>query len=362
MKPGPGMGPGLVLYHRLILLALALTAAVVVFGAYVRLADAGLGCPDWPGCYGQLSPGHAVEDIRAAHAAAPDGPVSLPKAWKEMIHRYLAASLGLLIVVIAALAWRGRGDRRAAPGVAGLLVGVVVFQGLLGKWTVTLLLKPAIVTAHLLGGLTTLALLAWLALRAAGGQGVRAGPRLVAGARLAFVLLVVQIALGGWTSTNYAALACTDFPTCHGSFAPPADYANAFHVVRELGMTADGELLSNAALTAIHWSHRLGALVAGAALLVLGVALCRRQPMRAAGVALLMALGLQLGLGIGNVLLSLPLALAAAHNAGAALLVGIMVWINYRLAAPAGAFARVVDGPRRRSPVGLAVVIEEGRR
>lgn len=322
------------LYRRLVLLAVLLTTVVVVFGAYVRLADAGLGCPDWPGCYGQLSPAHAADDIRAAHAADPHGPVSLPKAWKEMVHRYLAATLGLLIITIAVLAWRRRADPGSAPRVATLLVGVVVFQGLLGKWTVTLLLKPAIVTAHLLGGLTSLALLVWLALRAHGAP--RSTPAAPTPLRLAaaagFVLLAAQIALGGWTSSNYAALACTDFPVCHGSWWPPADYANAFHVVRELGMTADGELLSLAALTAIHWTHRLGAVVAGGFLLALGIALMRRPPARGAGLAIVFAVVTQIVLGIANVLASLPLPLAVAHNAGAAALVGIMVWVNHRLA------------------------------
>lgn len=333
------MSHALTLYRRLVLLALGLTAFVVVFGAYVRLSDAGLGCPDWPGCYGKLSPAHASEQILDAHEADPHGPVSLPKAWKEMIHRYLAAGLGLLIIAIALLAWRQRGDARVSARVAWLLVGVVIFQGLLGKWTVTLLLKPAIVTAHLLGGLTTLALLSWLALRAVGVERLQAGgpggiaPRLCIGARIGLALLFAQIALGGWTSTNYAALACTDFPTCHGSLWPEADYANAFHVVRELGMTADGELLSNAALTAIHWSHRVGALLIGALLLAVGATLARRQGTERLGLALVGALALQVSLGTANVWLSLPLALAAAHNAGAALLVALMVSINYRLAA-----------------------------
>jgi cytochrome c oxidase assembly protein subunit 15 len=327
------------LYRRLIFAALALTTLVVVFGAYVRLSDAGLGCPDWPGCYGKLSPAHAADHILDAHAADPHGPVSLPKAWKEMVHRYLAASLGLLIIVIALLAVRLRGDRQASPRIALLLVGVVVFQGLLGKWTVTLLLKPAIVTAHLLGGMTTLALLTWLALRAVGVRRLQAGGAggVAAGlwmaARFGMLVLFGQIALGGWTSTNYAALACTDFPACHGSLWPTADYADAFHIVRELGMTADGELLSNAALTAIHWSHRVGALVAGSLLLVLGVALAQRRGTQALGLALVAGLLLQVSLGVANVLLSLPLGLAAAHNAGAALLVALMVSINYRLAA-----------------------------
>jgi cytochrome c oxidase assembly protein subunit 15 len=297
----------------------------------IRLADAGLGCPDWPGCYGKLSPSHAAEQIRQAHAADPHGPVSLPKAWKEMVHRYLAASLGLLIIGIAALAWRHRERAGVAPGVALALLGVVIFQGLLGKWTVTLLLKPAIVTAHLLGGMTTLALLAWLAVRVAGGGRAQVPARLAWAARIGMGLLVAQIALGGWTSTNYAALACTDFPSCHGSLWPEADYGNAFHVVRELGMTAEGELLPLTALTAIHWSHRLGAVVAGGFLLTFGWRLTRRMATADLGVLLIAAVLLQIGLGIANVLLSLPLALAAAHNAGAAVLVVLMVWINHRL-------------------------------
>ena len=247
--------------RRLILLALALTLTVVVFGAFVRLSDAGLGCPDWPGCYGHATPAHAADKIIAAESAQPGGPVSLPKAWKEMIHRYLAASLGLLIIAIAVLSWRHRREPGAAPGVALALVGVVIFQGLLGKWTVTLLLKPAIVTGHLLGGMTTLALLGWLALRVCRVASRGAPTGLVTAARIGLVLLVAQIALGGWTSTNYAALACQDFPTCHGAWMPAGDFANAFHVVRELGMDADGALLSGEALTAIHWTHRLGALV-----------------------------------------------------------------------------------------------------
>lgn len=319
------------LYRRLVGAALALTTLVVVFGAYVRLSDAGLGCPDWPGCYGQLTPHHAAMDILETQAADPHGPVSLPKAWKEMIHRYLAASLGLLIIAIAVLAWRRRNDPASSPRVAASLVGIVIFQGLLGKWTVTLFLKPAIVTAHLLGGLATLGLLAWLALKAWHMPPVTVSRRLLAGARLALVLLVVQIMLGGWTSTNYAALACSDFPACQGSFWPPADYADAFHVVRELGMTADGEILSFAALTAIHWSHRLGAALVALALSLLAWALFRRRATRGAGLALFVALALQTALGVANVLFSLPLPLAVAHNAGATLLLGVMVTINYRM-------------------------------
>ena len=316
--------------RALLLVAICLTLVVVVFGAYVRLSDAGLGCPDWPGCYGKATPTQASADIRQAEALQPGGPVSLPKAWKEMIHRYLAASLGLLIVVIAVISWKLRREAGSAPGVASALVGVVIFQGLLGKWTVTLLLKPAIVTAHLLGGLTTLALLVWLLLRARAAPAAGSRPGLIRAARIGMVLLVAQIALGGWTSTNYAALACPDFPTCHGEWLPDADFGNAFHVVRELGKTPEGDLLSLEALTAIHWSHRLGAVLAGSYLLLLGALLTRQREQRAIGAALCAAVAMQIVLGIANVYLSLPLPLAVAHNAGAAVLIVLLVTINYR--------------------------------
>ncbi|MCB1939250.1 MAG: COX15/CtaA family protein [Rhodocyclaceae bacterium] len=318
------------MYRRLVCVALVLTLIVVVFGAYVRLSDAGLGCPDWPGCYGQVSPAHAEPAISAAASLSPNGPVTLPKAWKEMIHRYLAASLGLLILIIAILAIRERRDPRVRAGVAVLLVGVVIFQGLLGKWTVTLLLKPAIVTGHLIGGLTTLGLLAYLALQAAGLQrhAVRGG--VIRLARVGLLLVIAQIVLGGWTSTNYAALACSDFPTCHGSWWPSMDFANAFHVVRELGMAPNGELLSFDALTAIHWTHRIGALFVTAGLLVLVRALFGAG-FGAMGGLVLIALAAQIGLGIANVMLHLPLALAVAHNAGAAVLLLVLVMVNTRL-------------------------------
>jgi cytochrome c oxidase assembly protein subunit 15 len=337
------------LYRRIILYTLILTSIVVVFGAYVRLADAGLGCPDWPGCYGKLTPTQAAEQIREAYAADPFGPVSMPKAWKEMIHRYLATAVGLLIIAIAAMAWRRREDPGTHPVLATTLIGVVIFQGILGAWTVTMLLKPAIVTSHLIGGMTTLAMLAWLneRARAAPLAGSRPGTALLT--KIAFVALIVQIILGGWVSTNYAALACTDFPTCHGSFWPDADYSNAFHVVRELGMTPEGELLSFEALVAIHWMHRVGALVAGIALLALGLVLRRDALTRRMGDILLAALVLQIVLGIANVWLSLPLLLAAAHNAGAALLVVIMIGISYRVRSGALVLEEGRNGNERAS-------------
>ena len=311
---------------KIALVALCLACVVIVLGAYVRLSDAGLGCPDWPGCYGKLSPHHAATEISAATSVNPEGPVSMAKAWKEMVHRYLAASLGLLILAIAWLAWRTRGMSKALPTA---LVGVVIFQGLLGKWTVTLLLKPAIVTGHLIGGLTTVALLAWLVFREFGLRVIEAPGPLVRLARVGLVLLAMQIVLGGWTSTNYAALACSDLPRCQGSWVPSMDFANAFHIVRELGMTADGDLLPFAALTAIHWTHRVGAMAVASVLGLLCLALLAYRNTRGYGVLLAAALLLQLALGIANVHFSLPLPLAVAHNAGALCLLLVTIRINH---------------------------------
>lgn len=314
--------------RRIALLALILTSIVVVFGAYVRLSDAGLGCPDWPLCYGKITPAHAADVIHAESAANPGGPVSMPKAWKEMIHRYLASSIGLLIVALAVLAWR----RRQAFGLPLALFGVVCLQGAFGAWTVTMRLMPAVVTTHLLLGLSVLSLLAWLTLREWGVARLGAPSGLVAAARIGFVLLVLQIALGGWVSTNYAALACVDFPTCHGSLVPPdLAFGPAFQLLRDLGLTASGAPLPSAALTAIHWSHRLGALLIGSYLLLLAIALLRVKPLRANGIVLACAVLLQVSLGIANVMLMLPLHVAVSHNAGAALLVLTMVWTNYRV-------------------------------
>lgn len=315
------------LQKRLVLAALLLAAFVVVLGAYVRLSDAGLGCPDWPGCYGHLAVPEQMHEQAAAAAAFPGKPIQAAKAWKEMVHRYCAATLGLLILAIAVLAWRRRTPGRL-PWVETALVGVVAFQGALGMWTVTLLLKPVIVSAHLLGGLTTLSLLLWLALPKPRVPDFRT-------LRLpAFLLLLGvagQIALGGWTSSNYAAMACGEFPTCLGKWMPEMDFQHAFQFHRELGMTADGELLSLPALAAIHWSHRLGALLTALAAGFLALVCLRRRPLRAWGFALLGALVLQVALGIGNVVMGLPLPLAVAHNAGAALLLAAVVALNRRL-------------------------------
>ena len=325
------------LYRRLIVLATLLALGVIALGAYVRLSDAGLGCPDWPGCYGQLlGVPAAAHEQAAALQAFPDQPVEPHKAWKEMAHRYLAASLGVLIALIALVAWRYRRALRQSPALPMALVAVVIAQALLGMWTVTLRLKPLIVSAHLLGGMSTLALLVWLLLRQRApheNTAAAAGDRRPL-ATLALLAVIVQIALGGWVSSNYAALACSDFPTCQGGWLPSMDFAQAFALHRELGQGADGALLSNAALTAIHWAHRVGALAVTATVGALAWTLSRRPPWRRWAALLAAILLAQLGLGVANVLLALPLPLAVAHNAGAAALLSVTLALNFRLRQP----------------------------
>lgn len=309
---------------------------VVVVGAYVRLMDAGLGCPDWPGCYGSVTPLHATDEISKAVQAqgGEQGPVSLQKAWKEMAHRYLAGTLGLLILAIVIVAWRRRRLLRQSPALPTALLGLVVFQAALGMWTVALLLKPVIVTLHLLGGMATLALIVWLSLRQLhiGGSLTASGAgRLRVWAAFGLVIVIVQIALGGWVSSNYAALACVDLPTCHGAWVPQMDFEHGFQLARALGRTADGGHLAYDALTAIHWTHRVGALVTFVYIGALAVALMRMQETVRYGAALAAVLVLQVALGIANVAAGLPLAVAVAHNAVAALLLVQVVVINFVL-------------------------------
>lgn len=322
-------------YRALILAALVLTFGVVSLGAYVRLSDAGLGCPDWPGCYGHLTPHHASDAIAAALAAEPDGPVSHAKAWKEMAHRYFAGLLGLLILGIAVLGWRRRLQTQGGAALPLLLLGLIVFQALLGMWTVTRLLKPVVVSAHLLGGMATLSLLLWLWLRERSQPvpSYRArADRLRWAAAGGLVLVAIQIALGGWVSTNYAALACTDFPQCHGAWVPAGmDFTHGFTLRRALGETGGGDLLPFEALVAIHWTHRLMALVVTLYLLALAWRLLRTPGFAGGGLALLAALSLQVGLGISNVAFSLPLGLAVAHNTGAAVLLAVLAYLNFRV-------------------------------
>lgn len=323
------------MFRKLLWFAVIYTFVVVVVGAYVRLADAGLGCPDWPGCYGELTPHHAQDDIARAVAeqGGTHGPVSLGKAWREMFHRYIAGGLGLLILAIAVTAWVKRRELRQSPLLATGLLLLIMLQAALGMWTVTLLLKPVIVTLHLLGGLTTLALLVLLALRQQVPPAITpaTAERLRPWAVLALLVVIAQIALGGWVSTNYAALACVDFPTCHSEWLPQMDFRHGFQLVRELGMTAAGTHLSYDAITAIHWTHRVGALVT--LLYVGGFALwlARSPGLSRYGIVLLCVLLAQVALGITNILGGLPLLVAAGHNAGAAILLVTMVMINFAL-------------------------------
>lgn len=317
-------------YRTLVVAAAILAFVVVVVGAFVRLSDAGLGCPDWPGCYGKPAPVLAKDAI--AHAVARqggEGPVSLGKAWKEMGHRYLAGSLGLLILAIAVLAWTGRRTLGQSPWLATALVLVVALQAALGMWTVTLLLKPVIVTSHLVGGMSTFALLIWLALRQWRFEAAPDARRLRAPAAVALLTVAIQIMLGGWVSANYAALACPDWPLCLGHVVPPMDFSNAFHLVRPLGRTGDGAMLPFDALTAIHWTHRTFALVVVIVVGWTARAAWRVPPLRPLGWLLAGLLGLQFSLGVANVLAGLPLAVADAHNAGAALLLGTLIVLNF---------------------------------
>lgn len=316
------------MFKTLATIAAALALGIVLLGAYVRLNDAGLGCPDWPGCYGHVGVPEAAADIAKAESHFPGKPVEPHKAWLEMIHRYFATGLGLLIVILSVLAWRQR-TPGTIPWLPTALVGVVIFQGMLGMWTVTLLLKPVIVSLHLIGGLTTFALLSVMALRQTRiSEGPAVKPGLKTFALVGLIALACQIALGAWTSTNYAALACADFPLCQGQLFPQTDFAQGFHLFRELGFTADGQLLSQRALTAIHWTHRIGAISVATILLVLSSALLRAPGLTQYGVALLLALGVQLAIGISIVLWQLPLPLAVMHNGGAAILLFVLVATN----------------------------------
>lgn len=325
------------LFDRLVVAATVLAFCVVVLGAYVRLSDAGLGCPDWPGCYGHLTVPQSDAALDHAVLTFPQNPLQPHKAWKEMAHRYAAGTLGFLILAIFATAMRRWKPAEPFPWLPTCLLLLVLFQALLGMWTVTLLLKPAVVSAHLLGGMATLALLAWLMTqRAAHAQHPIRADRLQFWARLGLLVIATQIFLGGWTSSNYAALACSDFPLCRGSWLPPMDFAHAFHLVRELGQTADGGQLPMDALTAIHWTHRLGALITLLYLGGLAVCAMRRRELAALGRLLLLLLAIQIALGIGNVMLSRPLPLAVAHNATAALLLICLVVLNSKLTRASG--------------------------
>ncbi|WP_035385269.1 COX15/CtaA family protein [Ferrimonas futtsuensis] len=325
--------------NRLILATAALAFTVILVGAFTRLTDAGLGCPDWPGCYGFLTPTAAQANADLALSRYPDRPLEVAKAWAEMGHRYVASLLGLLILAIAVKCWR---TPQRGHGLA--LAALVLFQGALGMWTVTLNLMPVVVMGHLLGGLTLFCLLILLWLRRRPHLPT-ALPALGGAAALALVALVVQIALGGWTSANYAAVVCTTLPVCEGSWWQNLDFASAFRLVQPRADSYEFGTLDYSARMTIHVTHRLWAVVTAASLFYLAWQLMRRPLWRSLGLAIALMTLLQVGLGLANVLFQLPLAVAVAHNGGGALLAMLLVSTNYLLRARA----------RRSSPVGEEV-------
>lgn len=291
--------------------AFALCLVVVVLGAYTRLVDAGLGCPDWPGCYGFVLVPESEEEIQVAENRFPDTPFDAEKAWPEMVHRYAASLLGLLLVVLPIVTWKAQGVLTIPLTLAVL----VILQGAFGAWTVTLKLWPQVVTAHLAGGFATLTLIWIYATKLGLIAKWRCSPGLRAHTFAAIAVLTLQILLGGWTSSNYAALACPDFPLCHGSLIPSMDFAEGFNIFQDVGPNYLGGLMTSDARVAIQVTHRLGAVVA---FLVIGLLALRLEgtPRTVVGSLLL----LQIALGISNVVFSLPLLIATAHNLFAALL------------------------------------------
>jgi cytochrome c oxidase assembly protein subunit 15 len=319
--------------RRLAWITTAFALLVIVFGAFVRLSNAGLSCPDWPTCYGQLTWPTQAHDIASANAAFPDRPVEADKAWREQAHRMLVGGLSLLTFALAGWAWLRRRELGRLAIVPWFAAVFIIFQAALGMWTVTLKLLPLVVTAHLLGGMALFALLAYTALRlsvVSAGNVENATLR-----RLGIIgicLLAAQIALGGWTSANYAALACgTDFPTCLGQWRPPTDFHSAFVLWRGIGVDYEGGVLDAAARTAIQLAHRAGALIVFVYGFLLALFAVRHRETRVLALALGAALLLQVALGIGNVVLGLPLPVATAHNGGAALLLFVLLALVVRL-------------------------------
>ncbi len=368
-------------FHRIAWLAVVLTFCVIVFGGFVRLSNAGLSCPDWPTCYGRATWPKTTAEVN--HPTALDvRPLEVHKAWREQIHRHAAAILGLLVLTLALLAARRRprgiaqiliaaalvassipfymqGQHEIALGLAlsgelllliaalrwdnsdlaraaAFTLMVIVFQALLGKWTVTWLLKPIVVMAHLLGGLTTFSLLTWMAWRATNSPVRIAGAALMRGLLIAAVILLgIQIALGGWVSANYAALACgNDFPKCVGQWWPPHNFSEGFVLWRGIGADYEGGVLDGASRIAIQLAHRMMAVVVCAYLIWLAVKLIRTPGLIFTGTVLALLTVAQVALGIGNVVLGLPLWVAVLHNAGAALLLFTLVGLLARLRPP----------------------------
>ena len=319
-------------------IATCLAYVVVLLGAYTRLGDAGLGCPDWPGCYGHISVPKHVDDVSLANQAYPDRPVEAAKAWKEMTHRYFAGTLGLLVFALGILAIRKRHEPGQAFKLPLFLMVWIIFQALLGMWTVTIKLNPTIVMSHLMGGMTTLSVLWWLSLRSGrlfkNEQVVSTDlSALKTPALVGLIIVVFQVMLGGWTSANYAALHCNEFPTCTGGqYFPPMNFTEGFTLWHGTEHNFEYGILSNEARIAIHTTHRIGAVITFLFMYWLGLKIFLTQayrPIKIAGIALLAIVSLQFILGVSNVLLSLPLLVAVAHNGGGALLLLTLVTLNH---------------------------------
>jgi heme a synthase len=328
--------------HALTLLTLFLTFDLVLFGAFTRLSDSGLGCPDWPGCYGNASPLGARGEIHAAQSAQPSGPVTQGKAWVEMVHRYLATAVGVLIVAMTAMAWTLRGKASSpSPWWATFTLAWVIAQGAFGALTVTMKLYPAIVTLHLLGGIGLLVLLA-VQDQVFAPRPLRLTRALSVGAWGTAALVVAQIALGGWVSTNYAVLACREFPLCQGQWWPTMDFEHAFILQRGLGETAAGGYLPFAALTAIHMTHRLFALLVLGAMVWLAwrLAATADATLRRFAIGIAALAVLQLATGLSNVVLGWPLVAALLHTGGAAALAALLATLLARAHAQPRVHAR----------------------
>jgi len=319
-----------ILFIRLARLGTFLAFFVIFIGAWVRLTDAGLGCPDWPGCYGNLLVPSSTEEIASLIYSYPERPFDSGKAWREMIHRYLATLLGLVCLSLLIVAFINRRSPNQKVFLPSLLFFTVIFQGMLGMWTVTLLLKPIVVMLHLLGGLTTLSILSWLSRWKAPHKMVPAPIKKIA--LVSFVILIFQISLGGWTSSNYAALSCPDFPTCQSSWWPPImDFKEGFVLWRGIGIDYEGGVLEHPARVAIHFSHRLGAIITAIFLGLLVFKLFSFPKTRVDGFFILIALIAQISLGISVILFGIPLFIAVAHNAVAALLLLTVLNVNQRI-------------------------------
>jgi Uncharacterized protein required for cytochrome oxidase assembly len=317
-------------YKHLAWLAVALGLCVVVLGAFVRLSDAGLGCPDWPGCYGHLTWPTQAQDIEVANQNFPERVVEVHKAWKEVVHRILAGTLGLMVLGLFIWAFRQRHIMSAKlPFIIGL---VITFQAALGMWTVTLKLHPSIVMSHLLGGLLTLSLLAWLACRETPEiKGYRyAGHVTTKMVAMGLILVAIQIALGGWTSANYAALACTGFPQCNGQWWPNMDFIQGFNLLREFGPNYEFGVKDGPARVAIQMTHRMGFVVVTLYLSWLIYKLTKNRELLPMAVVIGALLVLQIALGIINVTMNLPLTVAVMHNGVAALLLISLVYLLYK--------------------------------